>query len=192
MATMLVWEKGLPVARAMNRLRGTMPRTTRRIAEAEDDVPLPEHLASPSMPAGHLRVRREWREMPGRAEHGMRPAPRSCQTRWAVSSSRLLPPHPVRKSPARSSSRRNRARIVSGCVSGSLGQGIQFRPQVFSCPGKTSVHGNGSELGDCKGVKPVRGPLVVPGKDQDSTHDRWTVSEQPAEENPLELERHRK
>ena len=51
------------------------------------------------------------------------------------------------------------------------------------------MHGNGSELGVCKGVKPVRGPLVVRGKDQDSTHDRWTVSEHSAEENPLELER---
>ena len=28
-------------------------------------------------------------------------------------------------------------------------------PGPFTCPGETSVHGNGSELGDCKGVKPV-------------------------------------
>ena len=57
---------------------------------------------------------------------------------------------------------------------------------------KTSVHGNDSELGVCKGVKPVGGPLVVSGKDQDSAHDRWTLSEHSAEENPLELQCHRK
>ncbi len=34
------------------------------------------------------------------------------------------------------------------------------------------MHGNGSELGVCKGVKPVRGTLVVRGKDQDSTYTR--------------------
>ena len=32
------------------------------------------------------------------------------------------------------------------------------------------------------------GPTAVRGKDQDSAHDRWTVSEHPAEENPLELQ----
>lgn len=53
------------------------------------------------------------------------------------------------------------------------------------------MHGNGSDQGVCKGVKPVRGPLDVSGKGQGSTHDRWTVSEHSAEENPLEFERHR-
>src|SRR5208337_3472801 len=46
-----------------------------RIAEPEDDVPLAEHLACPSMRAGHLRVRRERREMPGRPGAGRGRAP---------------------------------------------------------------------------------------------------------------------
>jgi hypothetical protein len=53
------------------------------------------------------------------------------------------------------------------------------------------VHGNGSELGVGKGVKPAKGQLVVRGKDKDSTHDRWQVSKHSAEQKPLELERHR-
>ncbi len=39
-----------------------------------------------------------------------------------------------------------------------LGRVVQYPPQDFVFPGETSVHGNGSELGDCKDVKPVGAP----------------------------------
>ena len=58
-----------------------------------------------------------------------------------------------------------------GASRGVWAKGIRYCPQAFDSPGEASVHGNGSELGVCKGVKPVRGPLMVRGKDEDSTHN---------------------
>jgi hypothetical protein len=47
---------------------------------------------------------------------------------------------------------------------GGLGRVVQYPPQDFVCPGETSGHGNGSELGDCKNVKPVGDPPAVGSK----------------------------
>ena len=67
---------------------------------------------------------------------------------------------------------------------GESGRRVRYGSQAFDSPGYASVHGNGFELGDCEGLKPDRGPLVVRGKDEDSSYDCWTVSENSAGENP--------
>ena len=64
---MPVCEKGLPVGTSDEPAERNHAAQDPRIAEPEDDIPLAQHLASPPMPAAHLRVGLERREIPGRA-----------------------------------------------------------------------------------------------------------------------------
>ena len=143
------------------------------------------------MPAGHLRVGRERREFPADRARS-RPGPNNCQTRWAVSSSRLLPPHPVRRSPTRSSSRRYRTQKSPDASRGVWAKASGTDPRSFLVLGIPPCTEMTLSWVSVRASSRSKTHRRLGAKSQELAHDRWIVSELSAEENPLELQPHRK